>query len=195
MDIVLKGVQPEEITLQPAQARAAGGRVAMSVESLFREHYARVVGMLSRLTGDRAHAEEIAADVFHKLSQHPEVLAGPDDLTAWMYRVATNAGLDALRTNARRRKREEAAGGSVHAAAPPNALDEMLREERRARVREVLESLKPRDAQLLLLRASGLAYRELARTLGVEPASVGTMLARAEAEFERRFRARYGEQV
>jgi len=48
---------------------------------------------------------------------------------------------------------------------------------------------------MLLLRASGLAYRELAGTLGLEAGSVGTMLARAEAEFERRFRARYGEQV
>ena len=71
----------------------------------------------------------------------------------------------------------------------------MLLEERRSRVREVLESLKPREAQLLLLRANGLAYRELAQTLGVEPGSVGTMLARAEAEFERKFRARYGEKV
>ena len=62
-------------------------------------------------------------------------------------------------------------------------------------MREVLGGLKPREAQLLLLRANGLAYRELAQTLGVEPGSVGTMLARAEAEFERRFRARYGEQV
>jgi RNA polymerase sigma-70 factor (ECF subfamily) len=60
-------------------------------------------------------------------------------------------------------------------------------------VRRVLASLKPRDAQLLLLRSSGLAYRELAETLGIEPGSVGTLLARAEAEFERRFRARYGE--
>jgi DNA-directed RNA polymerase specialized sigma24 family protein len=71
----------------------------------------------------------------------------------------------------------------------------MLAEERRQRVRAVLGALKPREAQLLLLRASGLAYRELAGALGVEPASVGTMLARAEAEFERRFRARYGEHV
>ena len=71
----------------------------------------------------------------------------------------------------------------------------MLAEERRVRVRSVLGTLKPREAQLLLLRASGLAYRELAGTLGIEAASVGTMLARAEAEFERRFRARYGEHV
>jgi DNA-directed RNA polymerase specialized sigma24 family protein len=38
-----------------------------------------------------------------------------------------------------------------------------------------------------------LAYRELAEALGIQPGSVGTLLARAEAEFERRFRARYGE--
>ena len=195
MSIVLKGVQPEEITLPPATVQPAGGRVAVSVDALFREHYARLVAMLARLTGDRAHAEEVAADVFHKLSQRPELLAGRDDLTAWIYRVATNAGLDAVRTNTRRRKREEVAGVDVHAPAPPDALSSMLREERRARVREVLESLKPREAQLLLLRANGLAYRELAQTLGVEPGSVGTMLARAEAEFERKFRARYGEQV
>jgi RNA polymerase sigma-70 factor (ECF subfamily) len=186
-------VQPEEIALPPATASRAAG--SAPVEGLFRDHYGRIVGMLTRLTGDRAHAEEVAADVFHKLSRRPELLAAQEDLTAWVYRVATNAGLDALRMDARRRRREEAAGGEAHAAAPPDALDAMLREERRARVRDVLECLKPRDAQLLLLRADGLAYRELARTLGVEPGSVGTMLARAEAEFERKFRARYGEDV
>jgi RNA polymerase sigma-70 factor, ECF subfamily len=196
VDIVLGVVQPEEIALDQTEAPAAGReRIAVAVELLFREHYARIVGMLARLTGDRAHSEEIASDVFHKLSQRPALLHGPDDLTAWIYRVATNAGFDALRTNARRRKREDAAGAEIHGAATPDALDSLLAEERRTRVREVLGSLKPRDAQLLLLRANGLAYRELAATLGIEPGSVGTMLARAEAEFEKKFRARYGEQV
>src|SRR5437764_3828978 len=127
MDIVLRGVQPEEITLNAADA---GGRGALSVESLFREHYARIVRMLTRLTGDRAHAEEIAADVFHKLSQRPELLAGQDDLTAWIYRVATNAGLDGLRMNSRRRQREAAAGTDMHLGAQPDALQNILREER-----------------------------------------------------------------
>jgi RNA polymerase sigma-70 factor (ECF subfamily) len=189
-------VQPEEIALDPAGAAAGEERTTVSVEALFREHYARMVGMLTRLTGDRAHSEEIAADVFHKLSQRPALLKGAADLTAWIYRVGTNAGFDALRTNSRRRKREEEAGqAGIHAAPAPDALASMLAEEKRARVREVLASMKPRDAQMLLLRASGLAYRELAATLGIEAGSVGTMLARAEADFERKFRARYGEQV
>ncbi len=83
----------------------------------------------------------------------------------------------------------------LRSGTPGNALDAMLREERRARVRAVLSALKPRDAQMLLLRADGLAYRELAETLGIQPGSVGTLLARAEAEFERKFRSRYGDDV
>ena len=71
----------------------------------------------------------------------------------------------------------------------------MLRAERCERVRLVLAALKPRDAQMLLLRSNGLSYREVAESLGIAATSVGTLLARAEAEFERRYRARYGDDV
>ena len=49
--------------------------------------------------------------------------------------------------------------------------------------------LKPRAAQLLVLRHSGLSYAEIAQALNVARSSVGTLLARAEKEFERRYRA------
>ncbi len=176
-----------EVALKPVDSESMGSQAA-NVEALFRLHYARITAMLARLTGDRGHAEEIAADVFHKLSRRPELLLDRADIMPWIYRVATNAGLDAIRTNSRRRKREEAASG-MH-ALPGNALEDILREERCARVRAVLSKMKPRDARLLLLRGEGLAYRELAETLGIHPASVGTMLARAEAEFERRYRGK-----
>ena len=121
MEIVLTGVQPaEEFALNPADAGSKGdSRTAAWVEVLFRAHYARITSMLARLTGDRGQAEEIAADVFQKLARRPALLESRDDLTAWMYRVATNAGFDALRMNSRRRKREEAAGvNGIHAVAP-----------------------------------------------------------------------------
>ena len=168
----------------------------MWFDAIFREHYPRVVAVLARLTGDRAQAEEIAADVFCKVSQRGPLGITGDDPAPWIYRVATNAGLDALRSNQRRRRREDEAGVETLRVAPAEtALDDVLRRERCARVREVLGDLKPRDAQLLLLRAEGLAYRELAEAVGVQPGSVGTLLARAEAEFERRFRGRYGDKL
>ena len=98
------------------------------------------------------------------------------------------------RKDARRRRHErEAHAESLRAASKNCALEQILSEERRARVQGVLGEMKPRDAQLLLLRADGLAYRELAESLGVQTSSVGTLLARAEAEFERKFRARHPE--
>ena len=165
-------------------------------EALFRDHYPRLVGLLTNLTGDRGQAEEIAADAFSKLARRSALLASREDVAAWVYRVATNAGLDALRANSRRRRREEAAGAErLRTGEEPGALDEILRQERAARVRAVLATLKPRDAQLLLLRTGGMAYREIAQTLGVQPSSVGTLLARAEREFERKYRARYGDDL
>ena len=194
MEIVIRGVQPaEELALSlPGARKDPGGRAAF--DAVFREHYPRVVAMLARLMGDRGQAEEIAADAFCKLSANEA--GGSSQLTPWLYRVATNAGLDALRANARRRRREQAAHAeSVRLAPGHGALEALLREERRVRVQEVLGDMKPRDAQLLLLRAEGLAYRELAETVDVQASSIGTLLARAEAEFERKFRARYGDAI
>jgi RNA polymerase sigma-70 factor (ECF subfamily) len=190
---VIKSVQPaEEFALDRPHPDA--GRGASWFEALFQEHYPRITAMLARLTGDRGQSEEIAADVFCKLSRHWALMQGKGELTAWVYRVATNAGLDALRSNTRRRRREQEAGTETLRVAPTGgALEGMLREERCARVRTVLSELKPRDAQMLLLRSSGLSYREVAEALDIPPGSVGTMLARAEAEFERKFRARYGD--
>ena len=187
----------EEIALQAARPNGgADGRADGWLEAMFGEHYGRIVGMLARLTGDRGQAEEIAADVFCKLSRPTARMGGGDGRTAWLYRVATNAGLDAARSNARRRRREqEAMAERVRTGGQAGALEEMLAQERRGRVQAVLGTLKPRDAQMLLLRATGLSYRELAVSLGVQPGSVGTLLARAEAEFERRFRARYGDDL
>ena len=185
MDAVLTIVQPaEEIALSSSEW----------FDALFHAHYARVVGMLGRLMGDRGQAEEIAADAFCKLARQPDG-AGKEDLTAWLYRVAINAGLDAVRSNSRRKRREERATATSANSKEPEALEWLLTEERRERVQRVLAALKPRDAQMLLLRSSGMSYRELAETLGIQPGSVGSMLARAEQEFERRYRARYGGQV
>ena len=196
MDIVLRVVQPaEDVALTATGMGPLGDSCANGwFDALFLTHYPRVVGMLARLMGDRGQAEEIAADAFCKLAKQ-----APDGLgeahTAWVYRVAINAGLDAVRSNSRRKKREEVVGAEDGRRTEPGALDLLLQEERRTRVQDVLSALKPRDAQMLLLRSNGMAYREVAQALDIQPGSIGTLLARAEAEFERRYRARYGAEI
>jgi RNA polymerase sigma-70 factor (ECF subfamily) len=51
-----------------------------------------------------------------------------------------------------------------------------------------------RQAELLLLRGSGLKYEELAAALNLNPAGVGTMIVRAQQAFRKEYVKRYGKQ-
>ena len=57
----------------------------------------------------------------------------------------------------------------------------------------VLSAIARRQAQLLVLRSDGFSYDELASTLDLNPASVGTLLARAQQAFRKEYIKRYGE--
>jgi len=162
-------------------------------EALFVANYSRIVSVLCRMVGDRSQAEELASEVFLKLYRQRLPQRPDGNVPGWLYRTATNAGIDALRAAARRKRLEQAAaldGQRNHRA--DSSLEQMLREEKQQRVRAVLADLKPGQAQLLLLRAAGHSYKELAAALEIEAASVGTMLIRAEAAFEKLYREIYG---
>lgn len=153
-------------------------------EAVFLDHYARVIGVLMRLLGDRTRAEELANDVFWKLYRASTLGEVDGRVGSWLYRTASNLGIDALRAGARRRKYEDAAARSQPATAP-TPLEEVVRAEQQRRVRAVLAALKPAQAQILILRVSGFSYKELAEALEVKAAGIGTMLSRAQAEFRR----------
>ena len=154
-----------------------------SFEAAFLEHYPRVYGVLFRLVGDRAEAEDLTLETFWKLWRQPPARA--ESLGGWLYRVAVRLGYNALRAARRRRRYEESAGRDALVFDAP--LDPAHAAERRAqrdRVRAVLSQMPPREAQLLILRHAGLAYKDIAAVLEMAPGSVGALLARAEKKFE-----------
>jgi RNA polymerase sigma-70 factor (ECF subfamily) len=158
-------------------------------EQVYRAHYKRLVSLLTRLTGDGGRAEELASDVLCRLLNRPELLRSGENTEGWMYRTAMNLGLDHIKTKSRRLRYERAAGiETVRTAPPANPLDSYLRGERQRQVRTVLALLKPRDAQFLMLRHMDCSYQEIARTMNIAPESVGALLARALARFEKHFR-------
>ncbi len=164
-----------------------------SLESVFQQHFAGLAAILTRLMGDWARAEELAAEAFLKLSKRPTLFRPSSNLTGWLYRTAMNLALDMIRAESRRKRQEkDVSAAAVASRRETNALDEILLGERQRQVRSVLGALKPVQAQLLLLRNSGMTYKELSSYLGLNLNSIGTLLARAESEFERKYRARYG---
>jgi RNA polymerase sigma-70 factor (ECF subfamily) len=107
-------------------------------------------------------------------------------LNGWLYRVATRAGFNALRARHRRRRYEETAGVlRLQRVDPLDPAAQIEHDEAHLRVRWVLAQMKPRAAQLLILRHSGLSYADIAASLNMASGSVGTLLARAEKKFER----------
>lgn len=158
-------------------------------EAIFLEHWPRVYGVLLRIVGDHAEAEDLALEAFWRLYARPPQDESNLNVGGWLYRVATNLGLNAIRAWKRRERYEMEAGrwdAEANADADPEGA--VADAEDRRRAGRVLRELDQRQAQLLLLRHSGLSYRELAVALGVSENSIGTLLVRAEREFEKRYR-------
>lgn len=167
---------------------------AYDFEALFTEHWSRVYTVLFRLVGDPAEAEDLALEVFWRLYRRPPKDTNRLQLIGWLYRVATNLGYNALRAAKRRNHYEMEAGiesNSRRSAPDPAVITESAL--RRQQVHRVLVRMKSRSARLLVLRHSGCSYAEIAAILGISPSSVGTLLARAEREFESAFTTTYGE--
>jgi RNA polymerase sigma-70 factor, ECF subfamily len=162
-------------------------------EAIFQEHYAQIYAVLFHLTGDRYEADDLAAETFWRLWDQPP--ARDENLAGWLYRVATRLGYNTLRASQRREHYESAAAGAdpedglgtFHADGndPARAAEQRIERER---VRVVLRQMPLRDVQVLILRHSGLSYKEIAAAVDIAAGSVGTLLSRAEAKFEALYR-------
>lgn len=166
-----------------------------SFDALFLAHYDQVYAVLVRLLGNREDAEDLAQETFLRLHRSPLPAGQEHHLGGWLYRAATRLGYNALRARRRRWQHEQALAQATlaeHAGDPSDLADLAALAEERRRVRLALAELPARQAQLLILRHSGLSYKELAEALNVAPGSIGTLLARAERAFEARYRATGG---
>ena len=158
-------------------------------EALFVEHWPQVYRLLCRLVGDPAEAEDLALETFFRLYQRSPSPQREFNLIGWLRRVATNLGLQSIRSFKRRESYELAAGKGALEELPDNQPAEiMAHEEERHLARQALARMDKRRAQLLILRYSGFAYKEIASTLGLSPSSIGPLLLRAEREFEKQYR-------
>lgn len=140
---------------------------------------------VNRLADDAELAADIVQETFVKLYQRGDI---PDDTRAWLVTVATNLLRDERRTASRRNLLLVRHAPDAAAAGAADA--ELIAEEQRLSVRVALDTLAPRDREMLLLRHAGYSYREIATALGLAEPSIGTMLVRATASFHGAYSAR-----
>lgn len=126
-------------------------------------------------------AEEVVQEVFLALFQHLRTGKARHNLRGWVFRVAHNLGL-------RRRKQRgigPCAGECAVADPAPSPEAQYADAQRQNRVLAVVNALPEQDRACLYLRAEGLRYREIAKTLGMSLGAVSTSLTRSLARIGR----------
>jgi RNA polymerase sigma-70 factor (ECF subfamily) len=113
-------------------------------------------------------------------------LADATKVAPWLYRLAVRQALLYRRKCGRRRRLTSQYAERVPAAqregTASSPLDWLLLAERRQLVRDALERLAARDADILLLKYSeGWSYHQIAAHLGVSHSAVETRLHRARS--------------
>ncbi|HWA15808.1 MAG TPA: sigma-70 family RNA polymerase sigma factor [Gemmatimonadales bacterium] len=154
-----------------------------TIEELFALYHEPLVRMLYRRTGDRDRAEDLAQETFARALATP-----PESPRSWLFAVALNLVRDDGRRAVRQGRRLQLMKAEMPQASPDpsQVLDD---DERSARVRDALGELRDLDREVLLLKAEGFNYDEIAATTGLAKSAIGTTIARARRRLVEAWRA------
>ena len=159
-------------------------------EGLFHKYWAPIYRLLLRMVTDPAEAEDLALETFWRLYKHHPEPPAQFNTRGWLQRVAANLALQSIRSFKRREQYEIKAGRDALEQASQNQPHQIFAEKEDHRIaRLALAQMNPRQAELLVMRHSGLAYKDIAEALSLAPTSIGPLLLRAEREFEKQYRA------
>lgn len=135
-------------------------------EAAFDELFPRAVRLAHRLLGDRAAAEDVAAEALARAYARWSKVGGLPYRDGWVLKVATNLSIDRLRRR------------------PPEVWPELAGDfedgvELRIALNAALLTLAPRQRQAVALRyLGGLSDQEVALALGISLGSVKTHIHR-----------------
>lgn len=139
---------------------------------LVRRHREGTINVVYRMTGDAYLAEEASQEAFVRAWTHLPRYKPQSAFRNWLYRIATNVALDALRS-----QKETVDLESVCLADARRRPDELAEtRERGEQVREAVLQLPPASRAVIVLREyEGLSYREIADALSIP---LGTVMSR-----------------
>lgn len=131
---------------------------------------------------DPADADEVVQETFLKLHLQFQKNAEPANVRAWVFAVARNCLKDARKSAHSRRTvvLDDAMQHHTSFVDPGgNPEHSALRDEQSLRLGKAVGKLPERERECILLRSSGLRYREIAEILGIETNRIGGLMLRA----------------
>ena len=160
------------------------------VHGLFEQLHVPVFRYLLRKTRDSGRAEDITQETFLRLFRHLREDRLLDNPKAWIFTVANNLAVDAIRDESHIKDLDESTWKKIEESrsglyADPEKL--MLQRERSDPLHIAVLNLTPLQRECLHLRAEGLRYREIAGLLELSPSTVMDAVRRATLKLAREF--------
>jgi RNA polymerase sigma-70 factor, ECF subfamily len=169
--------------------------------SIYADFQPKVLRHLNGLVGPN-EAEDISQNVFLKIHAGLEDFRGEASLSTWIYRIATNAALDRLRSRSFRQATQTAAGTAVSGGAEDagevadaaddttetSAESQFMRKEMNECIANFVEALPKNYRTVLALSdLDGLKNQEIADLLGLSVDTVKIRLHRARRALKKQF--------
>ena len=168
--MIVSSAPTREQTYNLIEAAKQGDREAFN--QIVLSHYQGVVNVVYRMSGRMSLAEDIAQETFIKVWQKLHTYKPTGSFRSWVYRIATNAALDAIR-----KERDTTEIDDLPLASKePGVEQSMVTQEQAEMVREAVLSLPAASRSVLILREyEGLSYQEISDTLDIP---LGTVMSR-----------------
>ena len=134
----------------------------LAFDTLMTRHERAVFRLCFRFVKNQDDALDLTQEVFIKAFENLAAFRGDARFKTWIYRVAVNHCLNHVKKNSREFVEVTDAIGSV----PASSHRELLENERRELVRDMIDCLPPRQKAILELRMyENLSYEEIAKTV------------------------------
>ena len=166
---------------------------AEAFEELMRRYQNRMVSLMTHQVGRRDLAEDLAQEVFMRVYRARKRYIPGSKFSTWLYTIANNVALNALRGMSRRKEinlapREsgensanplEATALAASGLMPTRQLDKA---ELKDIVKLAIATLNERQRMAVLLnKFEHLSYEEIAEVMKLSPSAIKSLLSRARS--------------
>lgn len=147
----------------------------------FQEHYDDLLQFLTRRMSDRQRAADVAQETYLKLVNIDEQAVPVVHARSFIFRVAGNLAIDALRREQRIAASHDDSDGACEVACPAPAPEAALLARERLQILDQALLQLPDNARqaLLLNRVEGLTQKQVAQRLGVSESMVAKYIGQA----------------
>jgi RNA polymerase sigma-70 factor (ECF subfamily) len=171
----------------------AGDQAAFA--ELVERYQHRLVGIMGHLVGHPQEAEDLAQEVFLRVYRTRHKYSPKAKFSTWLFTIANNLALNALRDR-HRRKAVPLDAGESNALGPVPAADRgpsptqpLQQTELADVVRKALDDLNERQRVAVVLnKFEDMGYSEIAEVMGLTAKAVKSLLSRARGRLREALR-------